>query len=109
MEAFAYEEFVDRFNNELQIGTVYFLKNVWFELAGLPLPTALAIPSNFIIILRGRTEIHLPMAHISVPRLPMQFMDFRTVYGLGNRMLAGTWNFITVFVPLNCHVCDLVM
>lgn len=31
MEAFAYEEFVDRFNNELQIGTVYFFKEfvVW--------------------------------------------------------------------------------
>ena len=100
MEAFAYEEFVDRFSNELQIGTVYFFKNVWFELAELPLPTALAIPSNFIIILRGRTEIHLPRAHTVVPRLPSQFMDFRTVYGLQNRMLAGTLYFFTNFLPI---------
>jgi hypothetical protein len=52
MEAFAYEEF-DRFSNEIPIGTVYFFKNVWFDLAELPLPTALAIPSILLLFYVG--------------------------------------------------------
>jgi hypothetical protein len=110
MEASAYEEFLDRFNNELQVGSIYFFKNVGFEPAEMPIPVALAIPSNFFfIILRGPTEIHLPRAHTIVPRLPSQFIDFRTVYGLRNRMLAGTLYFFTNFLPINYHICDLVM
>jgi hypothetical protein len=36
--AFAFQEFVDRFTNELQLGKPYFFKNVEFELARLVHP-----------------------------------------------------------------------
>jgi hypothetical protein len=32
-EAFAFQEFVDRFTNELELGKPYFFKNVEFEMA----------------------------------------------------------------------------
>jgi hypothetical protein len=86
---------VTRYKSERYI----FLKNVWFDLAELPLPTALAIPSNFIIILHGWTEIHLPRAHISAPRLSMQFMD------LGQFMALGTecWKVLQILSLISYH------
>ena len=91
MEAFVCEEFVDRFNNELQIGTVYFIKNVGFMPAEMPMPVALTIQADFIIILNGQTKIYPTGARIVVPQLPRLFMDFGTVHCLRNRMVTGTW------------------
>ena len=69
MEAICYENFVDHFNNQLQCGTIYLFKRIWFEPADQPLPFKLAIQSEFLIILRRQTEIHPSDTQTNIPRL----------------------------------------
>ena len=99
MEAICYEDFVDHFNNQLTIGTIYLFNRVQFDPAEMPLPFKLSIQSDFIMVSRRQTEIQPAMAQTVVPRLPHRFTHFRTVYRLPNKMLAGTsYFFLLVYV-----------
>ena len=94
MEAICYENLVDHFNNQLQVGKIYLFKNIGFDPADVPLPFKLDIDTEFIIILRRQTEIYSPMALTVIPSLPQRFTHFSKVNGLRNNMLVGTLNFI---------------
>ena len=90
MEAICYEPFVEHFNNQIQTGAIYLFKHVQFESAEVQFPFKARIQSEFIIILRRQTEIQLVERETVVPTVPHRFTQFSTVYGLRNKMLAGT-------------------
>ena len=94
MEAICYENLVDHFNNQLQVGKIYMFKNIGFDPADVPLPFKLNIDTEFIIILRAHTEIESPVAQTIIPILPQRFTPFSMVNGLRNNMLVGKLNFI---------------
>ena len=96
MEAICYDTFVDQFKSQLQSGTIYVFKRIVFQPADLPLPFRIAIPSDYIIILRAQTEIQLAGPLTYIPGLPQRFNDFTTVYHLRNNMLAGNLNEYTL-------------
>ena len=108
MEAICYEDFIDHFNDQLQIGAIYLFKRVQFDPAGVQFPFKLAIQSDFIIILRRQTEILPAVAQTVVPILPQRFTQFSTVYGLRNKMLAGT-KYCLLGYYVNHAISDLVI